>query len=159
MKKSFTKSQNKKSTLLCLKLLKQYYNKSGKLVTYSRTAWVDKHNFAENIVDQLQLLAQRYILYRFFVINDKVYWKKFCQTTEHHILWFDYSQNIAFTEKKQVQSAHFSGRQHKLPNAVIQSPIESESVYVYHLSDDTNHSSVLTFSIIRDTETDTGGVL
>ena len=128
----------------------QYYNKSGKLITDSQTARVDKHNFVKNITDLLQLLPQRYIVHRFFVINNKVYWKKFCQTTEHHTLWLDYSQNIAFTEKKQVQSAHFSGRQHTLHNTVIQSPNEGESVYVYHLSDDTNYGSVLTFFIIRD---------
>ena len=86
----------------------------------------------------------------FFVINDKFYWKNFCQTKKDQTLWLDYSQNIAFTEKKQVQSAHFSGRQHTLHNTVIQSPNEGESVYIYHLSDDTNHDSVLTFSIIRD---------
>ena len=128
----------------------QYYNNRGKLVSYSRTARVDKHDFVENIIEQLQLLAQKYILHRFFVINDKVYWKKFLQSTEYHTLWLDYSQNIAFTEKKQVQSAHFSGKQHTLHNTVIQSPNQGKIVYVHHLSDDTNHDSVLTFSIIRD---------
>ena len=86
----------------------------------------------------------------FFVINDKFYWKNFCQTTKYQTLWLDYSQNIVFTEKKQVQLAHFSGRQHTLHNTVIKSPNEGESVYIYHLSDDINHDSVLTFSIIRD---------
>ena len=88
----------------------QYYNKRGKLVSYSRTARVDKHDFVENIIEQLQLLAHKYILHRFFVINDKVYWKKFLQSTEYHTLWLDYSQNIALTEKKQVQSAQESDK-------------------------------------------------
>ena len=36
-----------------------------------------------------------------------------------------------------------------LHNTVIQSP-NDEKVYVYHLSEDTNHNSVLTFYIIKD---------
>ena len=68
---------------------------------------------------------------------------------QHHTLWLDYSQNIAFNKKKQVQSAHFSGRHHTLHNTIIQGP-DAKILYVYHLSDDTNHDSVMTFHIIRD---------
>ena len=74
----------------------QYYNKSGKLVC-SQNAQVNKHELVGNIINQLQVLAQKYILHRFFVINNKVYWEK---TTNYHTLWLNYSQNIAFTEKK-----------------------------------------------------------
>ena len=73
----------------------------------------------------------------------------FLQVTQYYTLWLDYSQNIAFTEKKQVQVAHFSGKQHTLHNTVIQSP-NDEKVYLYHLSYDVNHNSVLTFYIIKD---------
>ena len=44
----------------------QYYNKSGKLVAYSQTVWVDKNYFIENIINQLQLLVRKYILCFFF---------------------------------------------------------------------------------------------
>ena len=44
----------------------QYYNKSGKLVAYSQTVWVDKNYFIENIINQLQLLFRKYILCFFF---------------------------------------------------------------------------------------------
>ena len=100
----------------------RYYNKSGKLVSYMRTVWVDKHDSIKTIINKLQVLAEKYLLHRFFVVNDKVYWKKFLQATQYYTLWLDCSQNIAFTEKKQVQSAHVSGRQHRLHNTVIQSP-------------------------------------
>ena len=113
------------------------------------TAQVDKHDSVKTINNNLQVLAEKCLLHRFFVVNDKVYWKKFLQVTQYYTFWLDYSQNIAFTEKKQVQSAHFSGRQHMLHNTVIQSP-NDEKVYVYHLSDNTNHDSVLTFYIIKD---------
>ena len=58
--------------------------------------------------------------------------------------------DIAFTEKKQVQSTHYKeGNIHY--TIVIHGPNEGESVYLYHLSDDTNQdSSAFTFSIIRD---------
>ena len=115
-----------------------------------RTARVDKHDSFETIINKLQVLAEKYLLHQFFVVNDKRYWKKkILQVTQYYTLWLDYSQNIAFTEKKQVQSAHFSGRQHTLHNTVIQSP-NDEKVYVYHLPDDTNHDRVLIFYIIKD---------
>ena len=41
-------------------------------------------------------------------------------------------------------------RLHAWNYPVIQSPNEGESIYVYHLPDDTNCDSVLTFSIYRD---------
>ena len=127
----------------------KYHKKHGKLVTYTRTARVDKNDLLENIARQLQILAEKYFLHRFFVVNEKCCWKKFLDQTEHYTLWLDYSQNIAFKEKKQAQSVHFSGRQHTLHKTIILSP-ENEVLYVYHLSDDTNHDSVMNFHIIRD---------
>ena len=112
--------------------------------SYTRTAHVNKHDTIESII-----LSKQYLLHCFFVVNDKCYWKKFLDKTEHHTLWLDYTQNIAFNEKKQVQPAHFSGKQHTLHNTVIQSP-DGKILYVYYLSDDPNHDSVMTFHIIRD---------
>ena len=63
-------------------------------------------------------------------------------------MWVDYSQNINFVEKKQVQSANYSGKQHTLHNAVIFTP-NGEVTYIYYLSDNTNHDSVLTFTVLE----------
>ena len=52
--------------------------------------------------------------------------------------------------KVQVQSAHFSGKPHTLHNTVIHTLKNGEKKYVYHLSDDTNHDSVMTFHIIME---------
>ena len=49
-----------------------------------------------------------------------------------------------------MQSAHFSGKQYTLHNTVLQAPKNGKHTYIYHLSDDTNHDSVMTFSIIKD---------
>lgn len=116
----------------------QYYNKNGKLVSYTRTARVDKYDIVENIIIQLQTLVAQYLLHRFFVVNFQCHGKTLTE----------YSQNVAFTEKKQVQSAHFSGRQHTLHNIVIQNT-DGNALYVYHLSD-TSHDSVMTFHITWD---------
>ena len=126
----------------------KYFNKNGKQLSYTCTAHVDKNESLHSIIDQLQQLAKNYLLHRFSVVNDKIYWKEFLETTGNHTFWLDYFLNIAFTEKKQVQSAHFSGRQHTLHNTVIQSP-GGENLYLHHLSADTNHESVLTFYIMR----------
>ena len=85
----------------------QYYNKNGKLTSYTCTARVNKHDIIESIISQLQILSEQYLFHRFFIVNDTCYWKKFLHKTEYRTLWPDYSQNIAFNEKKQVQSAHF----------------------------------------------------
>ena len=58
----------------------------------------------------------------------------------------DYSQNIKLVEKKQVQRAHFSGHQHTLHDSLIQNG--NEYMYIYHISDDTNHDSIMTNEII-----------
>ena len=54
----------------------------------------------------------------------------------------DYFQNIKLTEKNQVQSAHFSGKQQTLHDSLMQN--KGHHDYVHHLSNDTNHDSVMT---------------
>ena len=50
----------------------------------------------------------------------------------------------------QVQSPHFSGKQHSLHNTIIKKPNDANVIYVYRLLDDTNHDSVMTFEIIEN---------
>ena len=115
-----------------------YYNKNGCKVSYKRNARVDKRESLWDVIRKLQGIAPLYLTHRFF-------WKNFLNSTPHHVLWMDYSQNIAFKEKRQVRSAHFSGKQQTLHNTLIQSPGNGDVKYVYHLSDDTNHHSVHDF--------------
>ena len=129
-----------------------YYNKKGKLVSYNlilvRLVLIKK-NHSRLLLKSFNFRQKITYYTNFFVVNDKVYWKNFLGETTYYTLWLDYSQNIAFTEKKQVQSANFSVRQHTLHNTIIQS-LQGEITYVYHLYDDTNYDSVMTFHIIRD---------
>ena len=124
----------------------KYFNKLGKQVSYDRTACVDKKDLIQNI----KVLICFVLFIYFFFRNDFIYWQRFLRETEHDTHWLDYSQKINFTEKRQVQSAHFSGRQNTLQNTVLQAPKNGKHAYIYHLSDDTNHGSVTTFSIIKD---------
>ena len=69
-------------------------------------------------------------------------------TGNSSVLLPSYTLNIEFTEKIQAQSAHYSGRQQTCHCSLIEGP--TGKMYVYHLSDDTNHDSIMTFTIIRD---------
>ena len=71
-----------------------YYNKKGEHVSYNRTGCVDKKEHITKIIKELQSMTSNYLKHYFFVINDKVYWKKFIQQNNYSTLWLDYSQNI-----------------------------------------------------------------
>ena len=57
--------------------------------------------------------------------------------------------NIDMTQKVQAQSSHYSGAQQTCHCIIIKNNY-AMTHYVYHISDDTNHDSVMTFTIIRD---------
>ena len=61
-----------------------------------------------------------------------------------------YSENLALKEKKQVQFAHFSGKQQMLHNTVLYKPNKQDHKFLYHLWNDTNYNHVLTFTVIND---------
>ena len=90
-----------------------------------------------------------YLLHRYHVILDKVFWGRFVHETMLPVVWMDYSVNIKLTEKNQAQSSHYSGRQQTLHDILIQYP-DKRYQYVYHISDDTNHDSVMTTQVIED---------
>ena len=92
--------------------------------------------------------ARDYLLHRHNVLLDKMFWQKFLDSTDEPVTHLDYSQNIKLVEKNQIQSAHFSGRQHTLHDSLIQQK-DKPNTYIYHLSDDTNHDNVMTTEIIN----------
>ena len=68
-------------------------------------------------------------------------------------MWLDYSQNINLTEKFQVQSAHYSGKQQTLHNTVLHSPnnktIKQRNTYTtYQIISPVTLSSLLIFNIM-----------
>ena len=93
--------------------------------------------------------AREYLLHRYHVILDKVYWDRFVHETMLPVVWMDYSVNIKLTEKNQAQSSHYSGRQQTCHDTLVQYP-GKQYKYIYHLSNDTNHDSVMTSTIVND---------
>ena len=120
----------------------EYFNKLGKEVSYDQTARVDKKDLIQNIISQLQSVAMHYLIHHFVIINDFIYWRRFLSETEHYTLWLDYSQNINFTEKRQVQSAHFSGRQHTPHNKFYKHP-KMENIHIFTTCQMTQTMTVL----------------
>ena len=103
----------------------------------------------KQVYSLLQKCASSYLQHRYFTLLDKVYWQKYLNEINTPVVWMDYSQNVKLTEKNQAQSANFSGRQQTLHDSLIQFPGD-EFLYIYHLSDDTNHDSVMTQEIIEE---------
>ena len=59
----------------------------------------------------------------------------------------DFSENLAFKPKFEVQDAHFSGKQFTLHCSIVTpGPVK----YVYHLSDDTNHDPTFVHAVVKD---------
>ena len=110
---------------------------------------MDKKDTLRNIYKLLQDISIKYVEHRFYVTSDKFFWNQFTTTSEDPILTLDYSQNISLKPKYEVQAAHFSGRQNTLHCAYIQHKGEDTN-YIYHLTGDTNHDSVLSMAIIED---------
>ena len=128
----------------------KYFNKHRKEVEYKRTVRVDKREPLLDGISKLQKLTVPYLPHQFSVCCDTVYWKEFLSQTSHYELWLGYSQNLALKEKRQVQSALFSGKHQTLHNTVLYKPNNQGHKFIYHLSDDTNHDHIFTFSAIYD---------
>ena len=47
----------------------------------------------------LQDRALEYLVHRYNVLCDAVYWKRFLEETNEYVLWLDYSMNIKLTPK------------------------------------------------------------
>ena len=74
--------------------------------------------------------------------------RSFLMKQTNPVTWMDYSVNIKLTEKQQAQSAHFSGKQQTLHDSLIQYP-NKHFHYIYHISNDTNHDSVMTTQVVE----------
>ena len=126
-----------------------YFDTNGVLKTYKRVTLVDKKESLLTVVQKLQSCSRDYLLHRYHITNDNVHWARLLREVNHSILWLDYSNNINFKEKRQAQSAYYSGKQQTLHCAIIKK-VDGSDIYIYHISDDTNHDALLTFEIICD---------
>ena len=67
------------------KVMTNYFNEQSKVCFYDRVTRVDKKSTLFGIIDQLQHLAQKYLVHRFMVSNDTYYWKNFIQNNPFHV--------------------------------------------------------------------------
>ena len=85
-----------KSFISCFECaVTNYFNIQVEEKSYSQTTRVHKK-------EALSHVTLAYSKHRFFFINDKIYWPRFLENRDHHVLWLHYSQNIALSEKMQV---------------------------------------------------------
>ena len=124
-----------------------YYNKQGKKCEYMRVARVNKSATLQELYTKLEDIAVEYLLHRHSVVADRVFWAHMSETLEQPYIHMDYSQNIALKPKHEVQSQHYSGKEQTLHCTVLVFPDGNR--YLYHLSDDTNHDSVMTFEVLE----------
>ena len=128
----------------------KFYDREGKEKFYKRVARTDyKDVKLKRVYELLMESSKSYLIHRYHTLSDKVYWNRYLGSVNQPIIWMDYSMNIKLTEKNQAQSAHYSGRQQTLHDSLIQQP-DGSFFFIYHLSDDTNHDSVMTGKIIED---------
>ena len=131
-------------------VIEKYKDLQGTEKFYKTIARVDVQDVSLRDVYQLLMdCSKDYLLHRYRTLLDKVFWAKYLCSVNQPIMWMDYSMNVKLTEKNQVQSAHFSGCQQTLHDSLIQHT-DGTYTYIYHLSDDTNHDSIMTGKIIED---------
>ena len=90
----------------------------------------DYHDVPLDVYKLLQGCAKEYLQHRFHVSVDRVYWAKYLAETDKHVVWLDYSMNISLTPKLEVQSSHYSRKQHTLHDNLIRYP-GTEGTYKY----------------------------
>jgi hypothetical protein len=132
-----------------------YFNAGGKQVTYTRCSRNTIKATLKEMVTLLQECSQSYLAHRYFVALDKAFWSAFLASAQCNVLHLDYSENISIAPKNEVQSAHYSSRQYTLHCCVMFEPADIDSTtqkhkFIYHLSDDTNHDAIMTFTVIED---------
>ena len=112
-----------------------FYDKKGKKKFYTRIARRDySDQTVRSVYQRLQNYARSYLLHQYHTLLNKVYWQRYLEEADSAVIWMDYFQNIKLTEKNQVQSAHFSGKQQTLHDSLIQN--KGHHHYMYHLSND-----------------------
>ena len=128
-----------------------YFTAEGKETTYDRVARVDKKETFAMILTKLLAKKERYLHHRKVVDADRVGWPLLMEAAEElYVLHLDFSMNIAITPKKEVQAAHFSGKQYSLHCLILTNEKLGINHYIYHLSDDTRHDWAFVHEILHD---------
>ena len=125
-----------------------YFNKLGEEKVDTRTARVEKVGTLKEVCQLLLDASMSYLTHRYMVQSDRLYWENFKSQCPYRVVTMDYSENVKLHPKHEVHEAHYSGREHTLHCSIVEK--DGSWKFVYHLSDDTNHDSVLTGTILED---------
>ena len=142
-----TKEENQLYYYVYERKIEYYKGKDDKDVQYTRTARVDKKDKVSAIVGKLVQISQRYLKHRSYVDNLSRVLPMIKDGFSGKYIELDFSENLALRPKHEVQSAHFSGKQHTLHCAIFQ---PGETKFHYHISDDTKHDPVFADEVLRD---------
>ena len=119
------------------------FDQSGQKMVYYRMGRIDKYAPLIDVYKLLQQRASDYLIHRYHVSCNTIYWKEFLEETDEYVLWLDYSMNMKFTPKTEAQSALYSGKQHTFHDCLIREPKTKKHTYVYHLNDSvTNNTNI-----------------
>ena len=104
--------------------------------------------------EKLVKMKKKCLCHRFEVENDKSQWRKILASIEEigPIFHMDFSENVTGTPKFEVQSAHFSKRQHSL-HCTVAHNIDNgnaSNTYFYHLSDEMRHDYAFTGAVVSN---------
>ena len=142
-----TKEENQLCYYVYERKIKCYKVKDDKDAQYTRTARVDKKDKVFAIVGKLVQISQSYLKHRSHVDNVSRVLPIFKDGFSGKYIELYFSGNLALRPKHEVQSAHFSGKQHTLHCAIFQ---PGETKFHYHISDDTKHDPVFVHEVLRD---------
>ena len=124
-----------------------YKGKDGNDVQYTRTARAGRKEKVSDLVNRILKNAPRYLRHISYVDNVNHVLPIHKERFSGKYIELDFSENLALRPKHEVQSTHFSGKQHSLHCAIFR---PSNTNFHYHLSDDTKHDAFYFDEVLRD---------
>ena len=126
-------------------MTEEYHNKKGIKSSYVRTARVNKEASINDLYVLLQEMATKYLVHRFFVSADKLFWPSFKSSSKHHIITLDYSENINNLSLKHGVLTLVGNSKPCIVNC-----LKKKVNYLFHTMCLMIRTTILTLEIIRD---------
>ena len=126
-------------------MVESYVGKDRELNEYTRTARVNYFEPVNLLFNKLKDLSNKHLLHRTYVDICTSVFPIVKEVYDDKCIKLDFSQDLAFGPKDEVQSVDFSGKEFTLHCANVE---RAKFRYHFHISDDTKHNSV--DYVIRD---------
>ena len=142
-----TKAENEICFYSYERKTESYKGKDGQDVHYTRTARVDKKEKLSVVVDNLLQISSCYLKHRSYVGNVNIVLPMLKEGFSGKCIELDFLENLDLRPKHKAQSVQFSRKQHTLHCAIFR---PGDTIFHYHLSDDTKHDFVFVEEFLRD---------